>query len=275
MAKNDNAKGGKNATGGKGGKSGGGKNPPGNKNAAPPSKGGAKGGAKAGAKAGARGERQSLAPKSHAGEGLPVLAPRLKAYYEQTVRGRLTEQFGLANVHQVPSLEKIVINCGVGEAIKTPRVLDTVVEELSLIAGQKPVRRKAKKSIANFGLREGQEIGAMVTLRGARMWEFLDRFIAVAIPRIRDFRGLGTRSFDGRGNYSLGVKEQMIFPEINYDMVESVHGMDITFVTTTTRDDQAFALLRELGMPFRGNDKPIVPRPDRMAGTLTDAAVAA
>lgn len=275
MAAKDNAKGGKNAAGGKGGKSGG-KNPPGNKNAAPQGKGGAaKGGSKGAAKSGGRSERQSLAPKSHAGEGLPIQAPRLKAYYEETVRGRLTQQFGLTNVHQVPGLEKIVINCGVGEAIKTPRVLDTVVEELALIAGQKPVRRKAKKSIANFGLREGQEIGAMVTLRGARMWEFLDRFIAVAIPRIRDFRGLGTRSFDGRGNYSLGVKEQMIFPEINYDMVESVHGMDITFVTTTTRDDQAFALLRELGMPFRGDQKPIVPRPDRLAGTLTEAAAAA
>jgi large subunit ribosomal protein L5 len=121
------------------------------------------------------------------------------------------------------------------------------------------VRRKAKKSIANFGLREGQEIGAMVTLRGARMWEFLDRFISVALPRVRDFRGLGTRSFDGRGNYSLGVKEQMIFPEINYDQVDQIHGMDITFVTSTTKDDQAFALLRELGMPFRGDDKPLVP----------------
>ncbi|GJG85011.1 hypothetical protein tb265_01920 [Gemmatimonadetes bacterium T265] len=275
MAAKDNAKGGKNAAGGKGGKAGG-KNPPGNKNAPPQGKGGAKGGAKAGAKAGGgRNERQSLAPKSHAGEGLPVQAPRLKQYYAETVRGRLSQQFGLTNVHEIPSLEKIVINCGVGEAIKTPRALDTVVEELSLIAGQKPVRRKAKKSIANFGLREGQEIGAMVTLRGARMWEFLDRFISVAVPRIRDFRGLGTRSFDGRGNYSLGVKEQMIFPEINYDMVETVHGMDITFVTSTTRDDQAFALLRELGMPFRGNDKPIVPRPDRMAGALTETAVAA
>ena len=113
------------------------------------------------------------------------------------------------------------------------------------------MRKKAKKSIANFGLREGQEIGAAVTLRGARMWEFLDRFVTVAIPRIRDFRGLGTRSFDGRGNYSLGVKEQMIFPEINYDAIESIHGMDITFVTSTNRDDQAFALLKELGMPFR------------------------
>ena len=277
MAKNDNAKGGKGGAQGKGGK-----NAPGNKNAG---KGGAAGkGGKGGAAAqqgggkkaaGGRSERQSMAPKSHAGAGLPVPSPRLKQYYDTTVRQRLAEQFGLRNVHEIPGLEKIVINCGVGEAIKTPRSLDAVVEELALISGQKPVRRKAKKSIANFGLREGQEIGAMVTLRGARMWEFLDRFIAVALPRVRDFRGLGTRSFDGRGNYSLGVKEQMIFPEINYDMVEAVHGMDITFVTTTTRDDQAFALLRELGMPFRGDAKPLVPRPDRGEGQLSEVAAAA
>jgi large subunit ribosomal protein L5 len=277
MAKNDNAKGGKGGAQGKGGK-----NAPGNKNAGKggaPGKGGKGGAAPQGggkkAASGGRGERQSMAPKSHAGEGLPVPAPRLKQYYDTTVRQRLAEQFGLRNVHQVPGLEKIVINCGVGEAIKTPRSLDAVVEELALISGQKPVRRKAKKSIANFGLREGQEIGAMVTLRGARMWEFLDRFIAVALPRVRDFRGLGTRSFDGRGNYSLGVKEQMIFPEINYDMVEAVHGMDITFVTTTTKDDQAFALLRELGMPFRGDLKPLVPRPDRGEGQLSEVAAAA
>jgi large subunit ribosomal protein L5 len=194
----------------------------------------------------------------HAGADLPVPAPRLKGYYEKTVRARLKEQFGLENVHEIPTVEKIVVNCGVGEAIKNPKVLDTVVEELAIITGQRPVRRKAKKSIANFGLREGQEIGAAVTLRGARMWEFLDRFITIAIPRIRDFRGVNTRSFDGRGNYSLGVKEQMIFPEINYDMVEQIHGMDITFVTTTNRDDMALALLRELGMPFRGDDKPII-----------------
>ena len=160
-------------------------------------------------------------------------------------------QFGFANAHQAPTLTKIVINCGVGEAIKQPKVLDKVVEELAIITGQRPVRRRAKKSIANFGLREGQEIGAAVTLRGARMWEFLDRLVSVAIPRIRDFRGLATRSFDGRGNYSLGLKEQLIFPEISYDMVEQVHGMDVTFVTTATRDDHALALLRELGMPFR------------------------
>lgn len=196
----------------------------------------------------------------HAGADLPVPAPRLKGYYENTVRARLKEQFGLANAHEIPTVEKIVVNCGVGEAIKNPKVLDTVVEELAIITGQRPVRRKAKKSIANFGLREGQEIGAAVTLRGARMWEFLDRFITIAIPRIRDFRGVNTRSFDGRGNYSLGVKEQMIFPEINYDMVEQIHGMDITFVTTASKDAHAFALLHQLGMPFRGDDKPVTPK---------------
>jgi large subunit ribosomal protein L5 len=194
----------------------------------------------------------------HSGKDLPVPPARLRIYFEKTVRDRLKSQFGFTNVHQIPTLEKIVINCGVGEAIKNAKVLDTVANELAIITGQRPVKKKAKKSIANFGLRQGQEIGAAVTLRGARMWEFLDRFITVAIPRIRDFRGLNTRSFDGRGNYTLGVKEQMIFPEINYDMVDQIHGMDITFVTTTNKDDQAFALLRELGMPFRGDDKPII-----------------
>ncbi len=205
------------------------------------------------------GERKSMLPKGpHLGAKLPVPAPRLHGYYKATVAPRLMQQFGLTNVHQVPALTKIVINVGLGEAIKQPKLLDSVVEELALITGQRPVRKKAKKSIANFGLREGQEIGAAVTLRGARMWEFLDRFINSALPRVRDFRGLGTRSFDGRGNYSVGIKEQMIFPEINYDMVDQIHGMDITFVTTTDKDDQSFALLRELGMPFRGDEKPIV-----------------
>ena len=277
MAKNDNSKGGKGAKGaaaGKGGAKGGKGGAPakgGKGGGAPQQKGGGKGG-KAG---GAAAARQAAAQREHTGAGLPVAAPRLKQYYEQTVRGRLAEQFGLANVHQIPTMEKIVVNCGVGEAIKQPRVLDTVVEELAIITGQRPVRRKAKKSIANFGLREGQEIGAMVTLRGARMWEFLDRLIAVAIPRIRDFRGLSTRAFDGRGNYSMGVKEQMMFPEINYDQVEQIHGMDITFVTSATRDDIALALLRELGMPFRGDEKPLVPRPDRMAGQLAETGAAA
>ena len=210
-------------------------------------------------KKGKGGDKRSEAPKlAHAGANLPAPTPRLRTYYEKTVRERLTKQFELSNPHQVPRLEKIVLNVGLGEAIKQPKLLDKVVEELGVITGQRPVRKKAKKSIANFGLREGQEIGAAVTLRGARMWEFLDRFISTAVPRIRDFRGLSTRSFDGRGNYSLGVKEQMIFPEINYDTIETIHGMDITFVTTAGRDDLAFALLKELGMPFRGDDKPII-----------------
>ena len=202
-----------------------------------------------------KGGEQKVARGPHAGAGKPVPPPRLKAYYENTVRAKLTEQFGLKNLHQLPTMTKIVLNVGAGEAIKQPKFLDNIVEELATITGQQPVRRKAKKSIANYGLGEGQEIGASVTLRGARMWEFLDRFVTVALPRVRDFRGVSTKSFDGRGNYSLGVKEQMIFPEINYDSIESIHGMDITFVTTAGRDDLAFALLKELGMPFRGNDK--------------------
>jgi large subunit ribosomal protein L5 len=196
--------------------------------------------------------------KEHTGVGQSAPEPRLRNYYVKTVRGNLAKQFGLKNVHEIPSLEKIVLNVGMSEAIKQPKVLDAVVDELGIITGQRPTKKKAKKSIANYGLRQGQEIGVAVTLRGARMWEFADRFISTAIPRIRDFRGLSTRAFDGRGNYSMGVKEQMIFPEINYDQVEQIHGMDITFVTTTNKDDQAFALLRELGMPFRGEDKPIV-----------------
>jgi len=214
------------------------------------------GGAKSGSGSkggGKKGDAKQRGP--HAGAELPVPPPRLKGFYNETVRPRLTQQFGFKNPHEVPQLEKIVLNVGVGEAIKQPKALDSVVDELARITGQQPVRKKAKKSIANFGLRQGQEIGAAVTLRGARMWEFLDRFITVAIPRVRDFRGLGTRSFDGRGNYSLGVKEQMIFPEINYDEIESIHGMDITFVTSTNRDDVAYALLKELGMPFRSDDK--------------------
>jgi large subunit ribosomal protein L5 len=202
-----------------------------------------------------KGGEPKVARGPHAGADKPVPAPRLREFYQNTVRARLMEQFGLTNPHQVPTMTKIVLNVGAGEAIKQPKFLDNIVEELATITGQAPVRRKAKKSIANFGLREGQEIGASVTLRGARMWEFLDRFVTIALPRVRDFRGVGTKSFDGRGNYSLGVKEQMIFPEINYDSIDTIHGMDITFVTTAGRDDLAFALLKELGMPFRGNDK--------------------
>ena len=219
----------------------------------------AAGGSKPGkGKGGGKEAKSQRQTGEHAGLGLPVPPPRLRTFYVETVRPKLVQQYALKNPMQIPTVEKIVINVGVGEAVKQPKMLDSVVDELAVITGQKPVRKKAKKSIANFGLREGQEIGAAVTLRGARMWEFLDRFISLAAPRIRDFRGLSTRSFDGRGNYSLGVKEQMIFPEINYDMVDQIHGMDITFVTTTNRDDMALALLRELGMPFRGDDKPII-----------------
>jgi large subunit ribosomal protein L5 len=204
-----------------------------------------------------KGDAQA-AEKPHRGLDTPAPKPRLKEYYETTLRARLMQQFGFTNTHEIPKLEKIVVNVGLGEAVKQPKLLDGVVTELGLITGQRAVRTRAKKSISNFGLREGQEIGASVTLRGARMWEFLDRLLNVTMPRIRDFRGVNTRSFDGRGNYSLGLKEQVIFPEINYDQVDQVHGLDITFVTSTPRDDQAFALLRELGMPFRGDDKPIV-----------------
>jgi large subunit ribosomal protein L5 len=214
------------------------------------------GSAEGGARPKGRRDATEAAPRPpHSGVGKPVPPPRMKGYYQQTVAPKLMSQFGLTNKHQVPTLSKIVINVGVGEAIKQPKVLDKVVEELGIITGQRPVRKRAKKSIANFGLREGQEIGAAVTLRGARMWEFFDRFVSVAIPRIRDFRGLSTRSFDGRGNYSVGIKEQMIFPEINYDMIDQIHGMDITFVTTAGRDDRALALLREMGVPFRSDDK--------------------
>ena len=180
------------------------------------------------------------------------MEPRLKKHYETHVKSALTEEFGFDNPHRVPSMQKIVINVGVGEASKDQKFMDSVLDELGIITGQKPVVNKARKSISNFSLREGMPVGASVTLRKDRMWFFLDRLISTAIPRIRDFRGLSTRSFDGRGNYTMGVKEQIIFPEINYDRVNKIHGMDITFVTSTDKDDEAIALLRELGFPFRG-----------------------
>jgi len=176
---------------------------------------------------------------------------RLKDLYEKSLRPQLMKDFGYRNMHQVPRLEKVVINVGLGAAIDNPKLLDSAVQELTLITGQRPVVTRAKKAISNFRLREGMSIGAKVTLRGPRMYEFLDRLINVAIPRIRDFRGVPTRSFDGRGSYTLGIKEQLIFPEIDYDKVEKVHGMDVTIVTTAERDDEAFALLAALGMPFR------------------------
>jgi large subunit ribosomal protein L5 len=178
--------------------------------------------------------------------------PRLLTHYMQSVRPKLQREFELTNPHQVPRLVKVVLNVGIGEAPKNPKLVDVVVEELSSISGQRAVVTRAKKAISNFGLRQGMPIGATVTLRGARMYEFLDRFITVAVPRMRDFRGLPNRSFDGRGNYSFGIKEQMIFPEVDFDKVEKIHGMDITIVTTAGRDDLALALLREFGWPFRG-----------------------
>ena len=178
--------------------------------------------------------------------------PRLQTYYVNTIRPRLAKQFGLTNPNQIPQLVKIVLNVGMGDASKNPKQLEAAVEELGLITGQKAVVTRAKKAIANFGLRAGVPVGATVTLRGARMYEFLDRFINLAVPRIRDFRGLPNRSFDGRGNYTFGIKEQMIFPEIDFDRVEKIHGMDITLVTSADRDDLAMGLLRELGWPFRG-----------------------
>ena len=193
-------------------------------------------------------------PKAEAAPAEPVEpAPRARLwdFYDQQVRGKLQQQFGFKNPHQIPRLKKIVLNVGMGDASKNPKGLDAAVAELAAITGQRPVVTRAKKAIANFNLREGQPIGCAVTLRGARMYEFLDRFISIAVPRMRDFRGLPSKSFDGRGNYTLGIKEQMIFPEIDYDKVERIHGMDITFVTSAGRDDTALALLRELGMPFR------------------------
>ena len=180
------------------------------------------------------------------------IQPRLRTHYETHVRPKLQEEFQFGNPHQVPNLVKIVLNVGVGDATKDQKLLDSVVEELGIISGQKANVNRATKSISNFSLREGMPVGASVTLRNDRMWFFLDRLISTAIPRVRDFRGLRERSFDGRGNYTMGVREQIIFPEIDYDKVRKIHGMDITFVTSTDKDDEGFALLRELGFPFRG-----------------------
>ena len=178
-------------------------------------------------------------------------APRLQALYREEIRDELKEQLGLNNVMQVPRFEKIVVNMGVGEAVAQAKLLDGAVADLTTIAGQRPVITRAKKSIANFKIREGNPIGAKVTLRGTRMWEFLDRLINLAIPRIRDFRGLSSRSFDGNGNYSFGVTEQLIFPEVDYDSIDTIRGMDITIVTTATTDEEGRALLEAFSFPFR------------------------
>src|SRR3954469_555236 len=180
--------------------------------------------------------------------------PRLKERYDGELRARLKDELGVSTIMQVPRVSKITLNMGVGEAKTDAKQLDSAIEELSTIAGQRAHVRRARKSIASFKLREGMPVGARVTLRGERMWEFLDRLISIALPRIRDFRGLSPRSFDGRGNFSLGIREQIIFPEIDYDSVSQIRGLDVTITTTAETDEQAFALLRGLGLPFASAD---------------------
>ena len=178
---------------------------------------------------------------------------RLYEHYKSVVRDNLKDEFGYANPHQIPCIEKIVINMGVGEATQDSKKIDSAVNELTLIAGQKPVVTKARRSEAGFKLREGMNIGAKVTLRRDRMYEFLDRLVTIALPRVRDFRGLNPKSFDGRGNFSMGIKEQIVFPEIDYDKVDQIRGMDIIVVTTAKTDAEALALLKGFDMPFRTN----------------------
>ena len=176
---------------------------------------------------------------------------RLKEKYENSLRKELTEKFNYTTPMQVPKLEKIVVNMGVGEAVHNSKALEDAIEELTVITGQKPIATKAKKSIANFKLREGMPIGAKVTLRGERMYEFLDKLVSIALPRVRDFHGISGNAFDGRGNYTVGIKEQLIFPEINFDKISKVRGLDIVIVTTAKTDEEGRALLTLMGMPFR------------------------
>src|SRR5579871_3393528 len=231
------------------------KNPPKGKAAAPKG-GGTRGGSGPpikGGKAEARAERARSAEAAAGGEAVaasPEEMPRLQKRYLDEVRSKLQQEFGYANEMQVPKLEKIVINMGVGEATGDQKKLDAAVDELTAIAGQKPVKTVAKKAIAGFKIRKGLPIGCKVTLRKARMYEFLDRLVTIAMPRVRDFRGIAGKGFDGRGNFAMGVKEQIIFPEINYDRVESVRGMDIQFVTTAKTDAEAKALLKAFDLPF-------------------------
>jgi large subunit ribosomal protein L5 len=181
--------------------------------------------------------------------------PRLKQHYERELRAELKDQLGLSTVMQVPRITKITLNMGVGEGKTDAKALDSAIEELTIIAGQRAQLRRARTSIAGFKIRTGMPIGARVTLRGARMWEFLDRLVSIALPRIRDFRGLNPRSFDGRGNYSLGIREQIIFPEIDYDSIPAVRGLDVAITTTAEDDEQGLALLRSLGLPFAGEQR--------------------
>jgi large subunit ribosomal protein L5 len=224
---------------------GGAKKPADNKKAS------AKAAAKPAAREGGAQAATSVTAKAGAAAAAPAELPRLRRHYDEVVRKRLIEEFGYKNPMEVPKLEKIVINMGVGEAAGDAKKLDAAVAEMMAISGQKPVKTLSKKAIAGFKIREGQAIGCKVTLRKARMYEFLDRLVTIALPRVRDFRGLpGNRGFDGRGNFAMGMKEQIVFPEINYDRVETVRGMDIQFVTTAKTDREAKALLKAFDLPF-------------------------
>jgi large subunit ribosomal protein L5 len=179
------------------------------------------------------------------------MTPRMLERYRKVIVPKLIDEFGFKNRNQVPALEKIVVNIGLGAATQNPKLMDTAANELAMITGQKPVVRRARKSVANFKLREGQAIGCSVTLRGSRMWEFFDRLMSVSLPRVRDFKGLSPKAFDGRGNYSLGIREQIIFPEVDYDKVEHVTGLNVTICTTARNDAEGKSLLAHLGVPFR------------------------
>jgi large subunit ribosomal protein L5 len=181
------------------------------------------------------------------------MTDRLKTLYQETVVPKLKEQFGYTNIHQVPKLVKVTVNRGLGEASQNAKALESSLNEVAIITGQKPVVTRAKKAIAGFKIRQGMPVGVMVTLRSRRMYSFLDRLISLALPRIRDFRGISPRSFDGHGNYTLGIREQLIFPEVDYDSIDQIRGMDISIITTANTDEEGRALLKELGMPFRDN----------------------
>jgi large subunit ribosomal protein L5 len=209
---------------------------------------GGKGGGKKGRGGDASASSAIVEATASSTEAVP---PRLAGRYREHVVPALTKQFKYSNPMQVPRLEKIVVNMGLGAAVANPKIIDTAVEELKAISGQRPIVTRAKKAIANFKLRAGIPIGAMVTLRSGRMWEFLDRLVSVALPRTRDFKGVSRKAFDGKGNYTLGLREQIIFPEINYDKIDAIKGLNISFVTTAKTDEEGRALLQQLGMPFR------------------------
>jgi large subunit ribosomal protein L5 len=210
-----------------------------------------KAGKASGGKKRGEGAASGTAPTSRAPSDTVAVKPRLSEKYASHVIPALTKQFNYKNPNQVPRLRKIVVNMGLGAAVANPKIIDTAVEELRAISGQKPVVTRSKKAIANFKLRAGLPIGAMVTLRRSRMWEFLDRLVSVALPRTRDFKGVSRKAFDGKGNYTLGLKEQIIFPEVDYDRIDAIKGLNISLVTTAKTDEEGRALLQQLGMPFR------------------------